>query len=147
MGTTWSLQPFAALNAGELHDILALRQQVFVLEQHCLYPDIDGLDKSADHLCAWQEDTLAGYLRCIPPTGEKPSKLGRIVVDKSQRGSGLGHELIQRGIDYNRSRWPGTPITIGAQAKLQQYYEQFGFIRISDVYDEDGIPHIDMTLE
>ena len=118
---------------------------MFVLEQTCLYMDLDGLDREALHVSAWREDELLGYLRALPPGVDYPeSSLGRIVVSPRARGLKLGRRLVERGIALNLATWPGSGICIGAQAYLEKFYNDLGFETASDVYDEDGIPHIKM---
>ena len=126
---------------------MRLRQQVFVIEQDCLYEDLDGLDAQAHHLWCYRDQELLAYLRCLPPVNDSaPSKLGRIVTSPNARGTGLGRELVAKGVEYNLAHWPTADIRIGAQAHLEAFYSDFGFVKITDVYDEDGIPHIDMIL-
>jgi ElaA protein len=146
----WQWSGFAGLTAAQLYEMLALRQQVFVLEQTCLYPDIDGLDPGAHHLLGWRtvdgKRELAATLRCLAP-GAKYTEmsLGRVVTSPSTRGSGLGRELVARGIACAVALHPGHAIRIGAQAHLEQFYRSFGFVTVSEPYDEDGIMHIDMV--
>ncbi len=143
--TTWQSASFEELDGARLYEILRLRQQVFVIEQACLYQDLDNLDQQAIHLCAWQGDQLLAYLRALPPGASYPqSSLGRIVVSPAARGRDLGRQVVQRGIALNLETWPGAGISIGAQAHLEPFYQSLGFETVSDVYDEDGIPHITM---
>ena len=147
--TDWQWRTFAELTSAELYELLALRQQVFVLEQQCFYNDFDGLDQQAHHLLGWREvdgkRQLAGYLRCLAP-GIKYTEmsLGRVLTAKAARGLGVGRELIAHGIANAEQQYPGHRIRIGAQHYLEQFYASFGFQTITPVYDEDGIPHIDM---
>lgn len=142
---SWQCAEFAELAPETLYEILRLRQQVFILEQSCLYMDLDGHDRQAYHLSAWRDGELLGYLRALPPGIDYPeSSLGRIVVSPDARGLNLGRQLVERGIALNLATWPGMGICIGAQAYLEQFYVELGFETISDVYDEDGIPHIKM---
>ncbi len=148
----WQCLQFAELTAAQLYCVLKLRQDVFVLEQACLYPDLDGHDQQALHLCAWRDGELLGYLRALPPGGDAlpgdatatESTLGRVVVSPAARGLSLGRELTRRGIALNLETWPGAGICIGAQAHLQKFYTELGFEPLGDVYDDDGIPHIKM---
>ena len=145
----WQWSSFADLTAWELHEALALRQQVFVLEQTCLYPDIDGLDVGAHHLLGWRivagRRVLAATLRCLAPGAKYDEmSLGRIVTSPAMRGTGLGRELVATGIAFAEQLHPGHAIRIGAQAHLERFYGAFGFVTISEPYDEDGIAHIDM---
>ncbi|MEQ8262357.1 GNAT family N-acetyltransferase [Pseudohaliea sp.] len=146
-GDRWEALPFDALGVHRLYDILALRQAVFVVEQDCPYLDCDGLDAAAWHLFCHRRATLLAYQRCLPPgTPYRESSIGRIIVPEAGRGLGLGRELVRRGIAFNRERWPGHAIRIGAQARLTAFYESLGFTVDGDSYDEDGIEHIHMTL-
>ena len=149
---SWQCAEFAELSAEQLYQVLKLRQDVFVLEQACLYPDLDNHDQQALHLCAWRDGELLGYLRALPPGGDAlpggsaaaESTLGRVVVSPAARGLSLGRELMRRGISLNLETWPGAGICIGAQAHLQKFYTELGFEPLGDVYDDDGIPHIKM---
>lgn len=134
---------FQELSPKELQDIFRLRQRVFIIEQDCFYEDIDGMDNQAKHLLFYNAEGLAAYLR-IFEAGIKyeEASLGRIVVAEEYRGTGLGHELINKGI----SICDGSAIRIEAQAPLEKYYQQFGFKSDSDIYVVDGIDHIQMVL-
>jgi ElaA protein len=145
----WQWTPFNDLTPAQLYAMLALRQQVFVLEQTCLYPDIDGLDPDAHHLLGWHtvdgKRELAATLRCLAP-GVKYDEmsLGRVVTSPSTRGSGMGHQLIAEGISRAEALHPGHGIRIGAQAHLERFYGGYGFVTVTAPYDEDGILHVDM---
>lgn len=143
----WLNTPFASLDVAQLYALLQLRQDVFVVEQDCAYPDLDGLDQHGWHMRCLDGDTLLAYQRCLPPGLAYPeSSLGRIVVNPAARGTGLGRELVQRGIDFNRQQWPQTDIYIGAQAYLQALYNSLGFFGEGEPYLEDGILHLHMRL-
>jgi ElaA protein len=137
----WHLRTFAELTVAELYAIMELRQRVFVVEQNCPYLDADGLDQGSRHLWAQRGDAIAAYLRIVP-AGVKFAEvsIGRVITAPDARGSGLGRELMKRGI----AACGAEPIRIGAQAHLEKFYGELGFARASDVYDEDGIPHIEM---
>ena len=144
----WSCLPFSELGNDLLYSILKLRQEVFIVEQQCIYADLDDLDQPAWHLLVQRGDRLLGYLRSLPPgTSYEQSSLGRIAVSPEARGLKLGREIVQRGIDFNLERWPESGIKIGAQEYLEKFYHSLGFVTASDVYDEDGIPHIKMVME
>ena len=145
----WQWSGFADLTALALYEMLALRQQVFVLEQACLYPDIDGLDPGAHHLLGWRsvdgKRELVATLRCLAPGAKYDEmSLGRVVTNPSARGTGLGRELVAQGIACAERLHPGHAIRIGAQAHLEAFYASFGFRTVSAPYDEDGILHVDM---
>ncbi len=145
----WQWCGFADLTNAQLYEVLAQRQQVFVLEQTCLYPDIDGYDLDAHHLLAWRDiggrRVLVAYLRCLAPGAKYDEmSLGRILTTNDVRGSGVGRELVAHGIQYAERLHPGHRIRIGAQQRLEKFYQDFGFETVSAPYDEDGILHIDM---
>ena len=143
----WLTLTWPQLNTDQLYRIIQLRQEVFVVEQNCVFRDLDGLDSLATHMLCLRDGALLAYQRCLPPGSCYPeSSLGRIVVAPEARGEQLGRELVRRGIDYNRQQWPGQAIRIGAQAHLADFYGSLGFIAASDPYVEDGIPHIEMVL-
>ncbi|WP_042701693.1 GNAT family N-acetyltransferase [Azospirillum sp. B506] len=148
---------FDDLTLTELHDLLALRSQVFVVEQESPYPDIDGRDPGALHLIAVDgSGALVGCARCLgpqndglqndgPDTGGAVS-FGRLAVDRSQRSTGLGRALVTESLAVLAERWPSHDVVIGAQLYLERFYGSFGLVRDSDPYDDFGIPHIDMRL-
>jgi ElaA protein len=145
MNLRWRDAAFAELTAAELHAIYALRARVFVVEQACAYQDVDDLDLVARHVWAAPPDAggrLAAYLRIVP-AGAKyaEASIGRVVTAPESRGGGLGRELMRRGLALAG----GAPLRIGAQAYLERFYTELGVVRASDVYDEDGIPHLEMT--
>jgi ElaA protein len=147
--TEWQWRHFNELTNVELYTVLAQRQQVFVLEQQCLYSDLDDLDLDAHHLLGWRviggRRQLAAYLRVLAP-GAKYAEmsLGRVLTTQAARGSGMGRELLAQGILHAERQHPGRRIRIGAQAHLEAFYGAFGFVKVSEPYDEDGILHIDM---
>ena len=143
---TWSDLTAAELTATQLHDILRLRVDVFVVEQQCPYPDVDGLDllTTTRHLLATTADGLAAYSRFLPD--DDAVRLGRVVVAPAHRATGLGRELVSRSLAVCARHWPGLPVRIAAQAHLRDFYGGFGFMVSSEPYDEDGILHVDMQL-
>ena len=149
MVTHWQWQGFLQLSGADLYTVLTARQQVFLLEQKCLYPDMDGLDQDAHHLLGWRtiddRSQLAAYLRCLTPgTKYAEMSLGRVLTTAGNRGMGIGRELLVRGIEHAERQHPGHRIRIGAQLYLERFYVELGFQRVSDPYDDDGIQHIDM---
>ncbi|QGZ40517.1 ElaA protein [Pseudoduganella flava] len=145
----WQWLDFESIPRRDLYEVLRQRQEVFVLEQTCLYPDLDGYDEAAHHLMAWQtidgKRQLVAYLRCLAP-GAKYAEmsLGRILTPAIARGTGIGRQLVAEGIRRAEQLHPGHRIRIGAQARLETFYQGFGFETVSAPYDEDGILHIDM---
>ena len=142
----WRLDRFDELSARRLYLLMKLRQDVFVVEQNCPYPDFDGRDFPSLHLSAWRDDRPVAYLRVIPPEVHKSGcpSLGRVCTSFEVRRTGLGRELVRRGLDLVAANWPGKDCQIGAQAYLRRFYESFGFAINGDGYDEDGIPHFPM---
>jgi ElaA protein len=129
--------------------MLAQRQNVFVLEQKCLYPDLDGYDQDAWHLLGWRvidgRRQLAASLRVIAPGVKYPEmSLGRVLSTSIARGTGIGRELLAEGIARAEQLYPGHRIRIGAQQYLEAFYGSFGFRTVSEPYDEDGIMHVEM---
>ena len=136
------------LTARAVYALLKLRVDVFVVEQKCPYPEIDGKDIEAFHLRILDGEELAASLRVLPPESDgKPVKIGRVVVAPDYRGYKLGQRLMKEAIEFAQARFPGTAIELGGQSHLQKFYGSFGFVAISDEYLEDGIPHVDMRLE
>jgi len=141
---TWHDRAFAELTTDELYAIIALREQVFVVEQRCVYLDADGVDPRCRHLWAQDGGEIVAYLRLIPPgVTYEQAAIGRVIVAQRMRGTGLGRELMRRGL----AAAGAVPVRLGAQAHLEKFYTDLGFRRVSDVYDEDGIPHIQMLRE
>jgi ElaA protein len=131
----------------ELHAILRLRVDVFVVEQNCAYPEIDGRDPTAVHLFAMEPDgLLLCYARLLPPEEDGHPHIGRVVVHPDHRGEQLGRAVMIEAITRCRSLFGPVPIALSAQAHLHRFYASLGFERISDEYMWDGIPHIDMCL-
>jgi ElaA protein len=126
--------------------MLALRARIFVLEQDCAYLDPDGLDRQSWHLLGRGADgRLLAYVRvCDPGVKFDPPSIGRVVVDASQRGTGLGHVLIAEALRRCDETYPHQRNRIGAQAHLQDFYGRHGYLPDSEIYLEDDIPHIDM---
>jgi ElaA protein len=139
----WRSQPFDRLGAGELYAVLALRAAVFVVEQQCVYQDVDGKDPQAHHLAAWHGDHLAAYARLLPPGVSFPEvSIGRVVTAPEYRGTGLGRLLVARSVALCAQLYGAQPIRIGAQSRLKAFYAGFGFVPSSADYIEDGIPHL-----
>lgn len=147
MNIDWQWRRYSELTSLQIYEIFAARQAVFIVEQACPYPDIDSKDLKALHLAGWSGDQLAAYLRLLAPGVSYPEhpSLGRIITTKIARGSGIGRELVARGLEKIRELYPTHPTRIGAQAHLHKFYESFGFVQSSEPYDEDGIMHIEMT--
>ncbi len=143
----WTCQPFDALTAREVYALLQLRSEVFVVEQQCVFQDMDGLDLPGQHLLGWAADgRLAACARLLPP-GVKADDvvIGRVITAPWARGQGQGHALMREAVSHCERLWPGLPITLHAQARLEAYYGQHGFHTVSEPYIEDGIPHLEMN--
>ncbi len=143
----WNTKPFAALSLDELYKILQLRQAVFILEQACVYSDLDNKDQHAFHLMGWCGNTLAAYTRLVPPGVSYPdaASIGRVIVAGDFRGSGIGEKLMLRSIDETTALFGHDTIKIGAQQHLKGFYNRLGFEQSSDPYMDAGILHIEMT--
>ena len=145
MKQQWQTAGFSQLSQAQLYALLQLRQQVFVVEQACVYLDLDDRDQQAVHMLCWQGEQLQAYQRCLAPGVSYPeSSLGRIVVAPRARGLRLGKELVQRGISHNLRHWPQSDIRINAQAYLNGFYSALGFTADGQEYEEDGIAHVQM---
>lgn len=147
MQITWTSKGFHKLSLSELYAILQLRSEVFVVEQQCPFLDMDGKDECSEHIMAFDEKgILSAYSRIIPAGfGFKEISIGRIVSSPRYRGQGLGEALVRKSIArvYEQQKQV-IPIRIGAQARLTNFYQKFGFVVDSDEYLEDGIVHIEM---
>ena len=142
----WTFESFESLSCADLYDILRQRQDIFVLEQKCFYPDIDGKDHLARHLIGRAEDgTFLAYLRVLGPGDyyDEPA-LGRVLVTPEARGRGLARKLMEEGHARARALYRDTPIRLNAQAYLKDFYLSVGYEIIRGPYDEDGIPHYEM---
>jgi ElaA protein len=156
----WQWQTFDALSRHDLYAILQLRSEVFVVEQNCVFQDIDGLDDKALHLLGWVTQAepahavnqtkpatlkLVAYARCFAPgITFAEASIGRVVTHRSVRGSGAGHALMQQAVTRTLAHWGVQTIRIGAQAHLAHYYQHHGFAPTGIDYLEDGIPHTEM---
>jgi ElaA protein len=147
----WQWSRFPDLAPADLYAALAARQQVFTVEQRCAFQDADGHDPHAWHLLAWAGDAsapvLAGYLRVLDP-GRKfaePS-IGRVLTVAPYRGIGFGRTVMAEGIVRTRRVWPGRPIRLAAQQRLERFYGDLGFRTAGAPYQEDDIAHVDMLL-
>ncbi|MBL7738059.1 MAG: GNAT family N-acetyltransferase [Chitinophagaceae bacterium] len=142
---TWVIKKFDALTPGELYVILRLRSEVFVVEQHCVFLDMDNKDQSCYHLMGWQADQLVAYTRLMPPGISYPEpSIGRVVTSPAARGSGAGKLLMEKSIAETERLFGKVSVKIGAQLYLKKFYASLGFEQSSEVYDEDGIDHIEM---
>lgn len=135
------------LSKKDLYDVLALRTEVFVVEQNCPYQELDGRDQLSLHFMSRMNDELAAYLRLIQPNKAIGDVwIGRVVVKKKFRGAMMGVKLMNEAISYAETHFPGSQVKISAQAHLQDYYGSQGFESVGKGYLEDNIPHIEMWL-
>ena len=141
------IKPFAALSVVELYSVLQLRSEVFVVEQNCVYQDIDGKDSKALHVIGTYEGKTVAYARLFKPGDYfENASIGRVVVSPDYRAKKWGHELMRAAIQGIETHFAETKITISAQQYLQHFYENHGFVQTSEMYLEDEIPHIEMKL-
>ncbi|HEL9642871.1 MULTISPECIES: GNAT family N-acetyltransferase [Streptococcus] len=141
----WEIKAFDQLSLQELYGILTLRVDVFVVEQACPYPEVDGKDPNCLHLLGTDEGELVAYLRILPAgLSYDEVSIGRVVIKSSHRGKGLGRPMMGQAIHFITNEWKESQIKIGAQAHLEKFYSSLGFEPVSEVYLEDGIPHLDM---
>lgn len=148
---TWMVCEFDELSGRQVHSLLKLRQQIFIIEQTCIFPDIDGLDPLCRHVIACDGDDVLTAARIVAPgidpdhveQGDRPA-IGRVVTSKRLRGQGIGREVMRRVIDVCTRDFAGKPIYLNAQLYLKAFYESLGFVQFGDEYEEDGIPHISM---
>jgi ElaA protein len=147
----WKIEKFYQLSLDRLFDFLQLRVDVFVVEQRCAYRELDDHDRHVEtrHLSGRNDGgQLIAYARILPPGLRYPEvNLGRFVVRVDSRKQGIGHQLLRQALQETSRCWPETSIRISAQDYLQAFYAQYGFIRVSDVFLEDGIPHVEMVKE
>lgn len=138
-------KPFESLTPKEMYALLRLRSEIFVVEQNCVFLDMDDKDQECQHLMLYHKKELMAYARIVPPgvTFEQAS-IGRIVSSHAARGKGFGKELVKLAIENCIRLYGNRPIKIGAQVYLKAFYESFGFISEEDFYDEDGIDHVHM---
>lgn len=145
MDLKWKIKRFEVLSAAEVYDLLQLRAEVFIVEQNCVYQDVDGKDQKALHLIGEDEGKIVAYSRLFKPKDYfDEASIGRVVVKPTYRDKKLGHILMREAIYYIKQQFGETKITISAQLYLKNFYESHGFIQTSETYLEDDIPHIQM---
>ena len=145
MALNFKIKNFNELTIHELYEILQLRSEVFVVEQNCVYQDIDGKDTKAMHLIGTMDNKMVAYARLFNK-GQyfENASIGRVVVDSKHRNLNFGHDLMRNAMDAIKQHFETTKISISAQLYLKKFYESHGFTQIGDGYLEDGIPHIKM---
>lgn len=148
MNLEWKIKRFEALSTKELYDLLQFRAEVFIVEQNCVYQDIDGKDEKALHLIGEDKGEMVAYARLFKPNDYfEQASIGRVVVKEHSRSKKLGHILMREAIQVIKTHFDQRKITISAQLYLKKFYESHGFIQTSDMYLEDDIPHIEMKKE
>ena len=140
-----TVKHFNDLSPAELYAILRLRNEVFVVEQNCVFQDADNKDLYCHHLMVFEGKQLVAYARLVPPgLSYEEMSIGRVVTSKSVRGKGAGKYLMQHAVKYCNRIFGDGPIRIGAQSYLRKFYTELGFTATGEIYDEDGIDHIQM---
>jgi ElaA protein len=147
MTLNWYTKSFEDLSVSELYEILTLRSEVFVVEQNCVFLDMDHKDQQSQHFMGWNEGDLVAYCRILPPglSYIEPS-IGRVVSSPRYRKTGAGRQMMEKAIAITRQQFGDQPIRIGAQLYLSNFYASLGFQAQGDVYLEDGIEHVEMVL-
>jgi len=139
------IKTFKDLSTKELYDLLQLRSEVFVVEQDCVYQDIDGKDKKALHVIGYKNNLIIAYTRVFAPGDYfKNASIGRVVVSKEQRQFKYGYKIMEASINTINKRFGETTVELSAQTYLKQFYNNLGFESVGEAYLEDGIPHIAM---
>lgn len=150
MPLDWRFAKFDDLTPREVHDIFQARVDVFVIEQNCPFQDLDGTDPDSWHLIGRSASggPVLAYCRLVPPGVKfaEPS-IGRVLTTRKVRRTGAGRELMREALARAAALWPGKAIRIGAQLRLERFYEELGFAKCSEPYLEDGIPHVEMLKE
>jgi ElaA protein len=146
MNLTHTIKAFHELTVDELYDLLRLRSEVFVVEQNCVFLDQDNKDQKCYHLLLYSDSELVGYSRLVPAgLSYSEMAIGRVITSASARGKGLGRILMELSIEYCHKFFGPGDIRLGAQTYAHGFYASLGFVSDGDVYDEDGIEHIEMV--
>lgn len=147
MAVNWTIKHFSELTIDEFHDLIQLRTNVFVVEQNCPYPELDGKDKNAFHLIGHNSNQIIATARILPKgvSYANDVAIGRVVVDSKYRKNKFGDDLMIHCIHFITSKLQTTDIRISAQKHLEHFYNKHTFISTGKEYDEDGIPHVEMT--
>lgn len=142
------IKTFNELSNQELYKTLSLRNEVFIVEQNCVYQDLDGYDDKAIHVMLFEKDDLVAYARIFDKSIKyKTASIGRVVVSPEKRNSNLGHVLVNAAIQAIHENFETEEITISAQEHLQKFYAAHGFVTTSEMYLEDDIPHVQMEIK
>lgn len=148
----WLSRSFDDLSTRELYQLMKLRVDVFVVEQRCVYAELDDMDTqpSTLHLLGTTDEQIIAYARLIGPGARWPDgrsagiRIGRVVIKEAYRGQGIARLMMQQLLEYAGECWPGQPVALSAQSAVTAFYHSLGFRSVSKEYLEDGIPHIDM---
>jgi ElaA protein len=144
----WVIKKFNELSSDELYEILKLRSEVFVVEQECIYEDCDGKDKKSYHLFAEQNGEILVYLRILEKgVSYSEISIGRVLANKKYRGRGFAKQMMLRAIEFIENYLNEKEIRISAQVYLLNFYSNLGFVKVSEGYLEDDIPHIEMLYK
>lgn len=142
------VKSFEQLTKQELYNLLQLRSEVFVVEQDCVYQDLDGKDEKALHVLGFKNDNIIAYTRVFKPGDYfKEASIGRVVVVRNERQHKYGYNIMKASIDIIKSQLNESVIKISAQCYLKKFYTNLGFNKVGKEYLEDGIPHIGMIKE
>ncbi|KAF2516937.1 GNAT family N-acetyltransferase [Flavobacterium zhairuonense] len=145
MNYSYTIKAFGEFTNLELYEMLRLRSEVFVVEQNCVYLDLDNKDQKSFHLLYYANDELAGCTRLLPKgLSYDDISIGRVVIAPTFRGLGLGKKIMEASIAGCQEKFGKSPIRISAQYHLSNFYQSLGFVEQGEPYDEDGIPHIEM---
>jgi ElaA protein len=140
-----NIKTFSELTTQELYEILQLRSEVFVVEQDCVYQDLDGKDQIALHVIGFKNNKVVAYTRVFKPGDYfKYASIGRVVVDEKERAYKYGYDIMNASVDAIKSHYNETTIKISAQVYLKRFYNNLEFFEVGEEYLEDGIPHIGM---
>ena len=144
----WEIKKFSELCCEEIYDILKIRNEVFIVEQQCIYEDCDGKDKNSYHIFAKENEEILVYCRILEKgISYNEISIGRVLTNKNYRGGGLAKQMMQSAIEFIENNLNEKSIRISAQEYLLNFYECLGFVQVSDVYLEDGIPHVEMVYK
>lgn len=142
---TIEILTFSEISSKKMYELLQLRNEVFIVEQNCVYQDIDNKDQKALHILGWKNDILVGYARCFKPEDYfKEAAIGRVLIGENFRKFGYGKQIVRAAIQAIEENFKTTEIKISAQTYLTKFYSDLGFIKYGEPYLEDEIPHIAM---
>jgi len=144
----FEIKKFDELSGEEVYEILKLRNKVFVVEQQCIYEDCDGKDKNSYHLFAKENERIIMYLRVLKKgVSYNEISIGRVLVDNEYRGKGLAKQMMELAIKFIENELNENSVRISAQEYLLKFYSNLKFVKVSDVYLEDNIPHVEMLYK